>query len=68
LDAREAADFQKFWGWFPTIISLAKEDISKMEEVVKQPLMFVLNYLSYQNDVQMLRDRDYQKQKLKNRQ
>jgi len=38
-----------------------------MEEVVKQPLMFVLNYLSYQKDVQMLKDRDYQKQKLKNR-
>ena len=67
LDARESNNFNKHWGWLGTLIQLAKEDITKIEEITKYPLMFALNYMSYMRDVQMLRDRDYQKQKLKNR-
>lgn len=67
LDAREVYSFNKFWGWFGTIIQLANEDITKMEEITKYPLIFVLNYLSYQKDIDNLRQREQQKQQMRNR-
>jgi hypothetical protein len=67
LDAREVHSFNKFWGWFGTLVTLANEDITKIEEITKYPLIFVLNYLSYKSDVDNLRLREQQKQAMKNR-
>jgi hypothetical protein len=67
LAAREIHSFNKFWGWFGTLVSLANEDITKMEEITKYPLIFVLNYLSYSKDVEDIRRREQQKQAMRNR-
>lgn len=69
LDTREVRSFDKFWGWFATLVSLANEDITKIEEITKYPLVFVLNYLSYQKDINDIRRREQQKiqQQMKNR-
>jgi hypothetical protein len=69
LDTREVRSFDKFWGWFATLVSLANEDITKIEEITKYPLVFVLNYLSYSKDINDIRRRDAQKlqQQMKNR-
>ena len=69
MDSREANSFDKFWGWFSTLVSLANEDITKIEEITKYPLVFVLNYLSYSKDINEIRRRDAQKlqQQMKNR-
>jgi hypothetical protein len=61
LAAREIQHFDKFWGWFGTLISLANEDITKIDEITKYPLMFVLNYLSYQKDKNEIIQRERQK-------
>jgi hypothetical protein len=69
LDTREVRSFDKFWGWFATLVSLANEDITKIEEITKYPLVFVLNYLSYSKDINDIRRREQQKlqQQMKNR-
>jgi hypothetical protein len=69
LDTREVRSFDKFWGWFATLVSLANEDITKIEEITKYPLVFVLNYLSYSKDINDIRRREAQKaqQQMKNR-
>jgi hypothetical protein len=69
LDTREIRSFDKFWGWFATLVSLANEDITKIEEITKYPLVFVLNYLSYSKDINDIRRREAQKaqQQMKNR-
>ncbi|MFM7854324.1 MAG: hypothetical protein ACKO96_20970, partial [Flammeovirgaceae bacterium] len=69
LDTREVFSFDKFWGWFGTLVTLAKEDITKIEEITKYPLIFVLNYLSYSKDINDIRRREAQKiqQQMKNR-
>ena len=69
LDTREVRSFDKFWGWFGCLVSLANEDITKIEEITTYPLVFVLNYLSYSKDINDIRRRDAQKQQqqMKNR-
>ena len=61
LDTREVRSFDKFWGWFSTLVSLANEDITKIEEITKYPLVFVLNYLSYMKDINEIRKREQMK-------
>ena len=69
LDTREVRSFDNFWGWFSTLVSLANEDITKIEEITKYPLVFVLNYLSYMKDINEIRQRAAQKaqQQMKHR-
>jgi hypothetical protein len=69
LDTREVHSFDRFWGWFGTLVSLANEDITKIEEITKYPLVFVLNYLSYSKDINDMRRREAQKlqQQMKHR-
>ena len=67
LSLREVSSFNKFWGWFGTLVTLANEDITKMDEITKYPLIFVLNYLSYSKDVEDIRRREQQKMAMKNR-
>jgi hypothetical protein len=61
LGTREANSFSKFWGWFGTLISLANEDITKVDEITQYPLIYVLNYMSYMKDVNDMRKREQQK-------
>lgn len=61
LSAREVFSFNKHWGWFGTLISLAGEDITKIEEITTYPLVFVLNYLAYTKDLNEIRAREQQK-------
>jgi hypothetical protein len=69
LDTREVRSFDMFWGWFSTLVSLANEDITKIEEITTYPLVFVLNYLSYTKDINEIRQRAAQKaqQQMKHR-
>jgi len=69
LGVRETYSFDKFWGWFGTLVSLANEDITKIEKITTYPLVFVLNYLSYMKDINDIRRREAQKvqQQMKNR-
>jgi hypothetical protein len=61
LAGREVHDFNKFWGWIGTVISLANEDITKVQEITTYPLVFVLNYLSYTKDLNEIKLREQQK-------
>lgn len=61
IDSREATSFTKHWSWFGTIIQLANEDITKVEEITKYPLTYVLNYMAYMKDLNELRDRERKK-------
>lgn len=61
LDTREVYSFDRHWGWFATLVSLANEDITKVEEITKYPLVFVLNYLAYMKDINDIRRREAQK-------
>lgn len=61
LDTLEISSFNNFWGWFGTLISLANEDITKVDQITTYPLTFVLNYLSYMKDVNELKRREEQK-------
>ena len=65
ISVREISSFNKFWGWFGTVITLAQEDITKMEEITKYPLIFVLNYLSYMKDINEIRFREQKKMEAK---
>jgi len=65
LSLREVSSFNKFWGWFGTLVTLANEDITKIDEITQYPLIFVLNYLSYTKDLNDIRAREIQKQKMK---
>ena len=67
IDSRENISFGKHWGWFGTLITLANEDITKVEEVTKYPLVFVLNYMAYMKDLNEMRDKERRKENLKNR-
>jgi hypothetical protein len=53
----EDESFAKYWGWFGVLVVLANEDISKIEGTTKYPLTFVLNYLTYQKDLQEIKTR-----------
>ena len=61
LDTREVYSFDRHWGWFATLVSLANEDITKVEEITAYPLVFVLNYLAYMKDINDIRRREAQK-------
>ena len=67
LDRKEINSFNKHWGWFSTVITLAKEDITKINEITTYPLIMVLNFLAYMKDVNNLRERELQKQRILNR-
>jgi hypothetical protein len=65
LDAREIDSFNKHWGWFDTMVTLAKEDITKIEQITTYPLIFVLNFLAILTDKRQLQERDRQKQQMR---
>ena len=48
--SRLSANFGKKWGTYATIVDLANNDITKIDEVVKQPLETCLLYLSFYSD------------------
>lgn len=58
--------FAKFWGWYIAIVELAKEDITKIPQVVEIPLTAVLNHLSYLHDINQIKERELRKQLNKN--
>lgn len=49
-DDEEDKSFDSFWGWYSAISELAKDDITKINEVTEQPLILALNHLSYLQD------------------
>lgn len=61
LDAREISSFNQHWGWLGTIFQLANEDITKTEKITTYPLVYVLNYMAYMQDVSRLRDKENKK-------
>ena len=61
LDTREIHSFNKHWSWFGTVVQLANEDITKVEEITKYPLIFVLNFMAYEKDINEIRDRERKK-------
>jgi len=67
MAVRETISFNRFWGWFGTLVSLADEGITKIEEITKYPLIFVLNYLSYQKDIGEIRAREQQRASMTNK-
>ena len=54
--SRLSANFGKKWGTYATIIDLANGDITKIDEVVKEPLEKCLLYLSFKADKAMLEE------------
>jgi hypothetical protein len=61
----DSQSFASFWSWYIAINELAKDDITKIPEVVKTPLVSVLNHLSYMKDVSDIREREMRKQESK---
>jgi hypothetical protein len=53
--------FAKHWGWYGTLVFLASEDITKLNEIPKMPIYYVLNYLTYIKELNKERDRQYNK-------
>ena len=54
--SRLSANFGKKWGTYATIIDLANNDITRIDEIVKQPLEKCLLYLSFKADEAMLEE------------
>ena len=54
--SRLSANFGKKWGTYATIVDLANNDITKIDEVVKEPLEKCLLYLSFKADKAMLEE------------
>jgi hypothetical protein len=50
---QQMAAKQKKWGWYSVAFSLAKNDITKIDEVFNQPLIKVLNILTMVKDLQI---------------
>jgi len=48
------AGFAKKWNAYSSVMALCKEDITKIDEVVQQPLEKCLLYLAYLNDKALL--------------
>ena len=65
IDTRENISFGKHWSWFGTLITLANEDITKVDEITKYPLVFVLNYMAYTKDLNEMRDKERRRQQAK---
>jgi len=42
--------FTKKWGWYPTLYALAKEDITRMDQITELPINVVLQHLAFLND------------------
>jgi hypothetical protein len=53
--------FSQHWGWYGTMVFLASEDITKLNEIPKMPLYYVLNYLTYIKELNKERDRELNK-------
>lgn len=49
--------FGKYWGWFGVLASVANQDITKMGEITKYPLTYVLNYLTYMKDLGEIKEK-----------
>ena len=49
-DVEDGQSFDSFWGWYTAVSELAKDDITKIDEVTRQPLLLALNHLSYLKD------------------
>ena len=53
--------FGKKWGWYQSIYGLAKGDITKFDEVTKEPIFKCLTYLTFEKDKNDLENRMIQK-------
>jgi hypothetical protein len=49
------------WGWYPSIFSLAKEDILNIPKVVKANLREALTFLIFQKRLNEVRDKEFKK-------
>jgi len=59
--------FNNHWGWFATVVSLANEDITKVDEITTYPLIYVLNYMAYMKDLNNMREKEIKRQNIINR-
>lgn len=49
------------WGWYQSIYGLAKGDITKFDEVTKEPVFKCLTYLTFEKEKNELETRMIQK-------
>jgi hypothetical protein len=54
--------FERFWGWYGTLVFLSGEDILKVQDVARKNLLEVLNFLTYIKDLNLMKERELQKQ------
>ena len=47
-DFSETAQFTARWGWYQSLYSLAKGDVTKFDEVTKLPALMALTYLEFE--------------------
>lgn len=52
-DKKKKAETQKKWGWFTVAFNLAKNDITKIDEVMEQNFIKTLNILSMVSELQI---------------
>jgi len=50
-ETEEEEDTFTRWGWAGLVFDLCKDDITKLEQVQKQPIILVMNWLSYQYEL-----------------
>ena len=63
LDTTEKKNKNPF-GWFSAIVTLAQEDITKIEVVIKKHHVEALNFLTYIIDLNQKRERELKNAKL----
>jgi hypothetical protein len=56
-DFSETTQFGKRWGWYSSIYALAKGDVTRFNEVTRQPLTKCLTLLTFEKEKQEIEQR-----------
>jgi hypothetical protein len=62
VEIQDKPGFESFWGWYASLVYLSGEDILKVQEIAAKNLLEVFNFLTYMKDLNMLRERELNKQ------
>jgi|LakMenEpi03Aug12_release.lakeMendotaPanAssembly.Ray.scaffolds.fasta_scaffold754219_2 hypothetical protein len=57
----DSESFSKYWGWFGVLAEVSNQDVTKMGEITKYPLTFILNYLTYLKDLNEIKQKELRK-------
>jgi hypothetical protein len=58
-DFSEATQFNKRWGWYQSIYTVAKGDITKFDEITALPLIKCLTYLTFEKERVTLENNEF---------